>query len=307
MHSSFAKGWYAILLTSEVKHKPLAVKRLGVDLVVWRDSKNNIVVMHDKCPHRSAKLSIGRLCNGNISCPFHGFEFDNKGVCQYAPEFNKAIPGLKVKTYPVKVHIDMVWVYFGLSDNEDQVPDFAVDSLTSLHNKFNSKYSVFTKVWNCHITRCIENQLDYTHLPYVHRTTIGRGFKTPTDPQFVKDEIGIKSFQVNDARDATTEYIFPNSWVLNISNKMKLLVYFVPINENETKLYLLTYQSYITTSILKPVVDIAFNYSNRLILQQDQQVVQSQGTQSSLECNHELLMKHDTAIKLFRELWQENL
>jgi phenylpropionate dioxygenase-like ring-hydroxylating dioxygenase large terminal subunit len=307
MHSSFAKGWYAILLTSEVKSKPLAMKRLGVDLVVWRDKEDNIVVMHDRCPHRSAKLSLGKLCNGNISCPFHGFEFDNKGVCQYAPEFNKAIPGLKATTYPVQVHIDMVWVYFGGSDSLEQLPTFVVDSLTTMHQKFKGKYSVFTKVWTSHITRCIENQLDYTHLPHVHKTTIGRGFKLPTDPQFIKDKLGVKSFQVNEVRDATTEYIFPNAWILNVSNKMKLLVYFVPITKHETKLYLLTYQGYVTANILKPLVDIAFNYSNRIILQQDQQVVQSQGTQSSLECKHELLMKHDTAIRLFRELWQENL
>jgi len=32
--------------------------------------------------------------------------------------------------------------------------------------------------WNAHYSRCIENQLDVVHLPFVHYNTIGRGNKT---------------------------------------------------------------------------------------------------------------------------------
>lgn len=299
MSKTFAKGWYAVLPVIELKDKPLAITRLGVDLVVWRDNKQNIIVMHDSCPHRSAKLSLGKICNDEISCPFHGFRFVADGSCSYAPEFDKSIPGLKVKTYPVEIAIAMVWVYFG----EVSEP-IKIDVLRAIESEFKANYSFTNRVWSSHITRCIENQLDYTHLPIVHHNTIGRNFKMPINPKFIKTPDGIKSFHRDKLEEPSSEYIFPNTWILNVSNKMKLIVYFVPITENKTKFYLFTYRKFLTYKLLKPLIDLLFNYTNQVILKQDQKVVESQGCLPSYLASTEVLMRHDVAIRMFRELWQ---
>jgi phenylpropionate dioxygenase-like ring-hydroxylating dioxygenase large terminal subunit len=69
--------WYAVLDSKEVRTgKPLGVRRFGESLVFWRDADGRIVVMKDRCPHRSSQLSLGRIIDGRIQCPFHGFEFD---------------------------------------------------------------------------------------------------------------------------------------------------------------------------------------------------------------------------------------
>jgi phenylpropionate dioxygenase-like ring-hydroxylating dioxygenase large terminal subunit len=294
--SDFPSGWYAILHKNELKiGKPLAITRFGIDLVVWQEQNSNVAVMEDRCPHRSAKLSIGRVCNGKIRCPFHGFEFTSSGKCSFAPEFGKAIPKLKVKTFPAKILLDMVWIRFGEEFSMD------IDFLTEIHEEFDAKYSITSKEWNSHITRCIENQLDYTHLPEVHYNTIGRNFVVPTNPQFKQIGNSIYSYHRNNTDEPGSIYVYPNSWVLNISNKLKLVVYFVPLSESKTKLYLLSYRKFLTNIFVNGLISWVMNIANKKILAQDQKIVESQVVYS--DSRNELLMKHDGAIKIFRKMW----
>jgi phenylpropionate dioxygenase-like ring-hydroxylating dioxygenase large terminal subunit len=59
--------WYAVLESSEVPAgKPVGARRLGESLVFWRDGDGQIVVMKDRCPHRSSQLSLGRIIDGRI-------------------------------------------------------------------------------------------------------------------------------------------------------------------------------------------------------------------------------------------------
>ena len=78
--------WYVVLDANEISAgRPLGIKRLGELMVFWRDENGQVVVMKDRCPHRSSQLSLGRVVSGRIQCPFHGFEFDGDGACQLIP------------------------------------------------------------------------------------------------------------------------------------------------------------------------------------------------------------------------------
>ena len=37
----------------------------------------------DRCPHRGTRLSLGRVCDGQIECPYHGWRFDGAGRCAH--------------------------------------------------------------------------------------------------------------------------------------------------------------------------------------------------------------------------------
>jgi phenylpropionate dioxygenase-like ring-hydroxylating dioxygenase large terminal subunit len=296
---NFAQGWYAILATNEIRTKPLAITRFGQRLVVWKTSSNEIVVMDDICPHRSAQLSLGTICDDNIVCPFHGFRFNAKGDCTYAPEFKRPLNGVKVKTvFKTQIACNMLWIYWG----NTQDSDLQITPLLSIHENFKT-FTYLTSIWKAHITRCIENQLDYTHVPHLHRTTIGRMATIPENPYCNVVDNVIKFFQDENSTTPTTEYVFPNAWILNISNKMKLLVYFVPLNEQDTKFYVYTYRNFLTL----PLFNGMFSFFNRLVLRQDQKVVESQIPQITTEAHNELLMRHDQLIKFFRKMWSENL
>ena len=68
--------WYVILESREVKNKkPIKVTRLNQDLTLWRDENNQVCCISDKCCHRGASLSCGKIVDGKVECPFHGFLF----------------------------------------------------------------------------------------------------------------------------------------------------------------------------------------------------------------------------------------
>ena len=95
---SFENAWYAIAFPWQVdgyktpvdavmnhKHKktdsPFATRLWGEPLVVYRDSKGELVAMADVCPHRSAPLSMGKIENDELVCMYHGWRFGEKGKC----------------------------------------------------------------------------------------------------------------------------------------------------------------------------------------------------------------------------------
>ncbi|MFC4892713.1 Rieske 2Fe-2S domain-containing protein [Pseudofrancisella aestuarii] len=294
------KAWYAIAHISEFKNKPQKLERFGLNLVVWKNDDKKIIIMDNNCPHRGAELSSGKVIDNCITCPFHGFQFNDAGNCKYTPETQCSIPKLKAKVYPTKIIADMIWINIF---DEDLNNDYAFEFCQELFDSFNGKYAMITDIWNNNIRHCIENQLDYTHLATVHKRTIGKGYKIPDDIKIIEKNNNIEAIKNG---ELMIKYIFPNAWLLNISNKMKVTAYFVPINENQTKIYILHYRNFLTTKILKPIMDIVFSIGNRIVLNEDKRVVNTQ-RYTKETYNNDFLLKHDQIIKIFRDIWKKDL
>ncbi len=291
-------GWYAILSSNElIASRPLAVERFGISLVAWRDSSGSVVLMSDLCPHRSVKLSLGTVSKDCIVCPFHGFEFDQTGACQLIPETKKSAVNLKVPTYSVAEKHGFIWMCLGADSPVDAIPWF------SEIERENLAHSEFTATWPIHVTRCVENQLDYAHLPYLHKTTIGKNFDVTLKRQFELTEQRIKlSFD----GEGSFEFKFPNIWLLEIRpGAFYQMMAFVPVNDRSTKLYIRAYQGFVTLGLLKPIVDKAMNFSNSIILNQDKYAVVSQFPNSSIDAVDEKLYPSDRGIAWYREKWSE--
>ncbi len=78
--------WYAILESNEIKSgRSTGVTRMGEKMVAWRNANGRLAVMADKCPHRGASLSPGKIDQDCLQCPFHGFEYDSTGNCMQVP------------------------------------------------------------------------------------------------------------------------------------------------------------------------------------------------------------------------------
>ncbi len=56
-----------------------AVRLLGQDFVLFRDEQGRYGLLDRDCPHRGADLAFGRLEDGGLRCPFHGWLFDVSG------------------------------------------------------------------------------------------------------------------------------------------------------------------------------------------------------------------------------------
>ncbi len=62
--------WYVVLESDEVGDHPVGVTRLGEKMVFWRDQAGKVHAAVDRCPHRGAALSVGKIQKGGI-CNVH--------------------------------------------------------------------------------------------------------------------------------------------------------------------------------------------------------------------------------------------
>ena len=58
---SILDHWYPIYPASRLGRKPVALKRLDRELVLFRTGKGGVGVLPDSCPHRGMRLSKGRV------------------------------------------------------------------------------------------------------------------------------------------------------------------------------------------------------------------------------------------------------
>jgi phenylpropionate dioxygenase-like ring-hydroxylating dioxygenase large terminal subunit len=312
--------WYVILDSKELKkNKPINVKRLNQNLALWRDENGNACCIDDKCCHRGVSLSCGRILKGTLECPFHGFLFDNTGKVTVIPANgkNKPVPDtMRVKSFKTYESYGLIWLWWGDIEQMTQAPEFFVEL-----EKFS--YSTLKDYWNVHYSRAIENQLDVIHLPFVHKTTIGRGNKTLVNGPVVERENDLLTFYVNNVLDDgktlplkpneipdyknlfRLQFRFPNIWQNFISDKLRVFAAFVPIDEENTLIYVRYYQNIIKIPLFKELMNYLGKVTNLIILRQDKRVVITQSPKKSEYKMAEHLIQGDLPIIEYRKYRQE--
>ena len=168
--------WWPVCLATELGVQPQGVRLLDQPLVLWRDALGQPVAMVDRCPHRGAQLSMGRVVDGHLQCPYHGWRFEPAGRCVGIP----AQPGFtppassRVCRYPVAEHEGLIWVALGADTPE--VPDAAEPEQTPLPNLSHLPsrrliYGPFDVATSA--PRAVENFLDTSHFAFVHEGWLG--------------------------------------------------------------------------------------------------------------------------------------
>lgn len=292
-------AWYVIASSDEIGKKPLSVFLFSKKFVLWRNSAGELHMQTDVCPHRSASLSLGEVIENCIRCPFHGFAFDATGSCSLVPETGRPAPNLKLETHSVIERNGFVWLKRG-----DKLPE-SPPWFEELHDGLTSYQSIHE--WPTHISRCVENQLDYAHLPYVHRKTIGRGLDISGARRVERSDRRIEMYVNKEKSEIPTiQFIFPNLWLLTIrAHEFFQFIAFVPVAPDRTRLYLRAYQGFINLPLLAPLLGPIFNWTNAIILNEDRRVVLSQRPLDTSDAANEKLFPSDKAIDLFRRLWLE--
>uniref|UniRef100_A0A7I4A6C1 Rieske domain-containing protein n=1 Tax=Physcomitrium patens TaxID=3218 RepID=A0A7I4A6C1_PHYPA len=81
------KEWYPMYLTDEMpKAAPLGLTVFDRQLVLFYDDKGELNCFEDRCPHRLAKLSEGKMTDGKLECLYHGWQFEGSGQCTKIPQ-----------------------------------------------------------------------------------------------------------------------------------------------------------------------------------------------------------------------------
>lgn len=181
-------AWYVAATAPECTEKPLARTLLNEKVVLFRLSDGTAVALEDRCCHRLAPLSLGDVEEGGIRCRYHGMKFDAQGDCVEIPGQDVIPPGMCVRRFPLVEQHGFLWIWMGdpALANRDEIVDVhwnnAPDWPTAsgyIHYKAN--YQLIA-----------DNLLDFSHLTFVHRTTLGNSEFPNARPEITSFDRGIK-------------------------------------------------------------------------------------------------------------------
>ena len=93
--------WQAVAFSADLGRRPVRVMFGGTPVVLFRDAAGRAAALLDRCPHRLVALSGGRVRNGEIECPYHGWRFDGAGHCTAIPGLVDQVPRYRVPRFRV--------------------------------------------------------------------------------------------------------------------------------------------------------------------------------------------------------------
>ena len=163
-------NWYVAALAEEVTaDKPLGVRMLGLDFVLFRDSAGQAVCLSDVCCHRGGALSDGQLNDGCVACPYHGWEFAPSGRCALIPSAGESarIPKrARIDTYPTEERYGWIWVFLG--DLPEAERPAVPELFPEFHDQETWRVIPYSFQARCNWIRMEENSLDTIHTTFVH-------------------------------------------------------------------------------------------------------------------------------------------
>jgi phenylpropionate dioxygenase-like ring-hydroxylating dioxygenase large terminal subunit len=172
---NFLQHWYPLSPVADLRSNyPNSTTLLGIKLVIWKPASSDTYrAFLDLCPHRLAPLSEGRVDEqGHLSCSYHGWQFDENGVCQAVPQAESTFlptqqPQLCIKVFPSQVENDLFWVWPdpGSADLAAQTP-LPLSPQIDVAKGF---------VWDSYVRdleydwqTLVENVVDPSHVPFTH-------------------------------------------------------------------------------------------------------------------------------------------
>ena len=248
------EAWYPVFYVEDLdKTKPTRFTLLGRDIVIWWEEKTQSwSVLEDKCTHRLAPLSEGRINEeGLLECPYHGWAFSGEGKCEAIPQ---QIEGGSAETsrracvasMPTAVRQGLLFVYPGSPERAEKTPIAIVEPIEEdpqdwvVLNTFRDlPYDALT---------LLENVIDSSHIPYTHHRSVGnRSNVMSMELEVVEsDRQGFKGFWKEGPRKGTlgsqyTNFIAPSLMWHDLTSQQfgrtMTVVYATPIRKGECRLF----------------------------------------------------------------------
>lgn len=165
--------WYVAAWASEVEQGvPFPRTLLDLPVVLFRDDEGVAHALFDRCPHRFAPLSLGKVCdNGrSLACAYHGLRFDGSGACVHNPHGDGRVPAAaRTRSFPLVERHSCLWIWFGDPARADPalIPDFSCMDPECWH--------VGKRYLHARANYVLEsdNILDLSHIEFLHPGTLG--------------------------------------------------------------------------------------------------------------------------------------
>ena len=163
----FPEGWYFVASREALRKASLIQKTwMGEKIVIWCDDEGRACVAEAVCPHLGSDLGPaagGRIGDGRLVCPFHGFEFDATGQCVATP-FAPAPRSARLRVFETREICGLIFAWWGIGGREPQwrLPADGPDQAGW------SGLAIRTLRFPGHPQETSENSVDLAHLRHVH-------------------------------------------------------------------------------------------------------------------------------------------
>jgi phenylpropionate dioxygenase-like ring-hydroxylating dioxygenase large terminal subunit len=159
-------AWYIACQSADLGRVPITRTVLGIPLALFRASNGQVGVFLDRCPHRNAPLSFGRVDGEVLECRYHGWRFDTGGRCVVIPALcdGSQAKARNATAFPSVEQDGFVWV-FANAEREPPAPPPRFRHLgergyTTVRREVQVEASLFA---------ALENALDVPHTAFLHQ------------------------------------------------------------------------------------------------------------------------------------------
>jgi len=162
--------WYVAAWSNDIAPNQLfAISIIGKPVVLYRGTDSSLIALENRCCHRAAPLSLGRIEGNDVRCMYHGMKYDRRGVCVEIPGQSLIPPKARVRSYNAAEQHGWVWVWMGEPSQADERlippavgPEDPRYNLRFGHMDYQANYQLIN-----------DNLTDFTHLSYVHPNSFG--------------------------------------------------------------------------------------------------------------------------------------
>ncbi len=248
------EAWYPVFYVRDLDQtKPQRFTLLDRDLVIWWEpASQHWRAMDDRCPHRLATLSEGRInAAGQLECPYHGWAFSGSGECQRIPqqaagEAAETARRACVRSYPTAECQGLLFVFPGVAANAPATPVPIIGPLAETPDGW-TLFDTFRDLPYDALT-LLENVLDPSHLPHTHHNSVGkRENAAPMDLQVIESsKQGFRGVWPEGPRRGKlgtqdTVFVAPNMMWHELTSKQfgrtLTVVYATPIGKGKCRLF----------------------------------------------------------------------
>lgn len=249
--------WHPVAKVEDATTRPISLRVLGEELVLFRTRKGKPGLLHPRCIHRGASLFYGGVEDEGIRCCYHGWVFDTEGHCleqPCEPDLGLHRDRVRQPWYPVEEQYGLLWAYMGPPDKKPVLPRY--DTLEELapgeqlivndQGVGGGGPAVLDFNWLQHW----ENVMDPFHVPILHARFSGNQF-TPEmalipEVSYEYTPQGVRSIQMRDLGDGrqlrrVTEVIFPNLRVVASpklsSGQTNMIGWVVPMDDTSFRIF----------------------------------------------------------------------
>jgi nitrite reductase/ring-hydroxylating ferredoxin subunit len=259
----FRRYWQPVATVEDATTRPIMVRVLGEDLVLFRTRKGKPGLLHPRCIHRGASLFYGGVEEDGIRCCYHGWVFDTEGhtleqPCE--PELGLHRDRVRQPWYPVEEQYGLIWAYMGPAEKKPVLPHY-----DTLENIADDEHLIVDDsgvggggpaVLDFNWLQHWENVMDPFHVPILHARFSGNQF-TPEmalipEVSYEYTPRGVRSVQLRGLGDGrhlrrVTEVMFPNMRVVASpklsSGQTNMIGWVVPMDDTSFRIFTLARDS----------------------------------------------------------------